>query len=263
MKEPHVNKDINAWSVISKWLTINKKRQIDLASLLGVSASAISQIKSGNILINARQIHLILGYLKINHEDMCALYTLIFNARLNSTGAGAQSIQQPKLIVNTAGFSSGKDVSASPSHHDSLYSVPLISFKQSVDYEPALESIESFARDCSDQVASFSNAQAGSFALCVEKENAVPEFAYSTILLVGGEDYPVHGDMVVAKLRTGEVITKYYQRKGDVIHLKSNNSDAENLVWHYREDPGFVQWMYPIIEATLKLRANNCNVETE
>jgi SOS-response transcriptional repressor LexA len=263
MKEANVNKDVNAWSVVYKWLIINNKRQIDLANLLNVSASAISQIKSGNILLNANQIHLLLGYLKINHEDMCTLYTLIFNARLNSTESSGENMHQPKLIVNTAGSSSKKDVSVSPSHHDSLYNVPLISFEQAMNYEPALESIEAFARDCSDQSVSFSNAQAGSFALLVDKENAIPEFAHSAILLVGGEDYPAYGDMVVAKLRTGEVVTKYYQRKDDVIHLKSNNLDVENLVWHYREDPGFVQWMYPIIEANLKLRIDNCNAETE
>ncbi len=84
MKAEIISKDINGWSVISKWLTINKKRQIDLAALLDVTASAISQIKSGNILLSAKQISLILDYLNIDSKDMCALYTLIFNARLHN-----------------------------------------------------------------------------------------------------------------------------------------------------------------------------------
>jgi len=27
-----------------------------------------------------------------------------------------------------------------------------------------------------------------------------------------------------------------------------------NFNWHCKEDPGFVMWMYPVIEVTLKLR---------
>jgi len=94
----------------------------------------------------------------------------------------------------------------------------------------------------------------------VDQENAAPEFAHSAVLLVAGEEYPVHGDMVVAKLRTGEVITKYYWRKDDVVHLQSKDSDIDNFVWHYHEDPGYVQWMYPVIEVNLKLRSDNCEL---
>ncbi len=63
--------------------------------------------------------------------------------------------------------------------------------------------------------------------------------------------------MVVAKLRSGEVITKYYLRKDDIVHFKSQKTDADNFVWRYKEDPGYVQWMYPIIEVNLKLRTEN------
>ncbi len=263
MKTGLINKDINGWSIIAKWLSINTKRQSDLAALLNVTASAVSQIKSGHILLSAKQISLILEYLKIDSRDMCALYTLIFNARLNNRVNGRQNMNQ-RLIVNIANLNDQTDFSvfsevkdSSSDYQDSFRRVPLITFKQSMNYEPALESIESFARYCSDQTVLFSRTQVGSFALLVDKENATPEFTHSAVLLVAGNEYPATGDMVVAKLRTGKVITKFYLREDDVIHLKSKTPHGDNFVWHYQEDPGFIQWMYPIIEANLKLRADN------
>jgi SOS-response transcriptional repressor LexA len=259
MKAGIISKDINGWPVIAKWLVINKKRQIDLAALLDVTASAISQIKSGNILLSAKQISLILDYLKIDSKDMCALYTLIFNARLHNNLDSTK-----KLIVNIADsnnkndfFVSSNSKSYPPVNRDSFRRVPLMTFTQAISYEPALESIESFASCCSSQTVLFPDVQVGSFALLIDQKNTTPEFAHSAILLVSGDEYPVHGDMVVAKLRSGEVITKYYLRKDDIVHFKSQKTDADNFVWRYKEDPGYVQWMYPIIEICLKLRADN------
>jgi SOS-response transcriptional repressor LexA len=261
MRVEAIKKDINGWSVISKWLAISNKCQSDLAALLDITASAVSQIKSGNILLRARQISLILDYLKINSKDMCALYTLIFNARLNNKTDKDKYFKQ-KLVVNIEGLQNKISTSitskdSNSTTQDLFRRVPLITFQQATNYEPALESIESFARCCSDQTMLFLNGQTGSFALLVDLKNATAEFKHSSVLLVSGEEYPVHGDMVVAKLRSGELITKYYSRQDNIIHLKSKYSDSVSLSWHYQEDPGYIQWMYPIIEANLKLRANN------
>ncbi|MDD5698834.1 MAG: S24 family peptidase [Victivallaceae bacterium] len=262
MKTGAINKNINGWPVIAKWLNINGKRQSDLAAVLNVTASAISQIKNGHILLNENQIYSILDYLKIDRDDMCRLYTLIFNARLNSQSGGKRN-SSSKLLVNVTNFnedrqlvvSEAKDVAAD--YPDSFCRVPLMTLKQAMNYQPALESIESFARYCSDQTIVFPGAQAGSFALLVDEENATPEFTHSSVLLVAGGEYPNHGDMVVAKLRTGQVITKYYLRHDDVIRFKSVASDEDDFVWHYQEDPGYLQWMYPIIEANVKLRTGS------
>ncbi|MFA6715512.1 MAG: S24 family peptidase [Victivallales bacterium] len=263
MKNNVANKDINGWSVIYKWLTIKGKRQSDLAILLNVTASAISQIKSGNILLNATQISLILDYLQIDSRDMCALYTLIFNARLNGKVCNALNGEQ-KLVVHIAdtgmetGFTVSSEVKDPASEYEGAFRrVPLMTFKQAMDYEPALESIESFARYCSDKTVTFPGAQSGSFALLVDHNETASEFAHSAVLLISGREYPSDGDMVVAKLRSGEVITKYYIRQENVIHLESKNPDADSFVWHYKDDPGYIQWMYPIIEVNLKLRAEN------
>jgi SOS-response transcriptional repressor LexA len=266
MKSGVINKEVNGWPIIAKWLVINDKRQTDLASLLNVTASAISQIKSGTILLNAKQIRSILDYLNIDSHDMCAMFTLIFNARLNNI-VGSKHKQDEKLIVNIADLNKALDFSILSEVEDSsseykgcFRRVPLITVKQALNFQPALETIESFARCCSGETVVFSNVSQGSFALLVEHENCTPEFKHSAILLVAGDEYPADGDMVVAKLRSGQVITKYYFREEDKIHLKSKELGGDNFTWNYHRDPGYIQWIYPIIEASLKLRADSYKV---
>ena len=248
MKKLTSHNKINGWSVISKWLIKGGKRQIDLARLLNVTPSAISQVKSGIIMLNATQISLILDYLQISQQDACRMYTLIFNARLNKEDDNGY---KRKLFINVTKSNNKQKITIDSNSSN----VPLITFKQAVSYEPALESIESFVDSCSDKTALFPGAQVGNFALLVDQENVTLEFAPTTILLVAGDEYPTQGDMVIAKLRTGELISKYYSRKNNIIHLESKNPDAEKIVWRYQEDPGYVQWIHPVIEARLQLRA--------
>jgi phage repressor protein C with HTH and peptisase S24 domain len=88
-------------------------------------------------------------------------------------------------------------------------------------------------------------------------ENETNEFGKSAILLVASEEYPVDGDMVVAKLRNGKLITKYYLRKDNIIHLSSKNNDKDDVIWRYQEDPGLLQWVYPIVEVNIKFRSED------
>ena len=261
MKPKVVKKDINGWSIISKWLSARDKRQSDLASKLKITASAVSQIKSGNIMLNVEQLYTIIDFLKINKRDMLALYTKIFNARLTN-GSGKNGLNCQKLVVNIANsetpedlafFSSVKDYASE--YPDSLRRIPLITFEQAMSYEPALEPIETFASGNACKSILSTDSQSGSFGMVVDNSSDSSEFAKSSILLVAGKEYPVHGDMVVAKIRDGKVITRYYYRKEDVIHLNSQKEDTENLVWNAQKDPGYIQWMYPIVEVNVKMRA--------
>jgi SOS-response transcriptional repressor LexA/DNA-binding Xre family transcriptional regulator len=267
MKPKAVKKDINGWSIISKWLSARDKRQSDLASRLKITASAVSQIKSGSIMLNAEQLYTIIDFLKINKRDMLAFYTNIFNARLTN-GTGKNWINSQKLVVNLADsetsasedldfFSSVKDHSSD--YPNSVRRIPLITFEQATNYEPALEPIEVFASGNASKSILSTDTQSGSFGLVVDEQNCTNEFAQSSILLVAGKEYPVHGDMVVAKIRDGQVITRYYYRENDLIHLKSQNKNVENLIWNSQKDPGYIQWMYPVVEINLKMRAEKYN----
>jgi len=271
--------NVNGWPIISKWLGIRERRQADLARLLNVSPSAISQLKKGDILLNAGQMASVLGYLKISEEDVSLFYTEVFNARMGSGTGNPEELlrikNNNKFTVQVArpGQSGSKahiearesagqyQVSSAPAEneavavkHGDLRDVPVLSFAQAAGYEPAIEPFDDFARDCSDETAMFTEVRPGFFALRVDGDSMSPEYPNGTILLVAGGEYPQRGDVVVAKLRSGQVVVKHYNRKDNVIKLESENPNGMNFSWHCKEDPGFVVWMYPVIEVTLKLR---------
>jgi SOS-response transcriptional repressor LexA len=281
--------NVNGWPIISKWLGIREKKQADLARLLNISPSAISQLKKGDILLNAGQMTAVIEYLEISEEDISLFYTEVFNARLGGGIANPEemmrmsnqnkftvqvmrSVQGPVRELNvkngevrTAVHACESAVKyqvasvtatdeAVPVKYGELNDVPVLSFAQAAGYEPAIEPFDDFARGCSDETALFTETRPGFFALRVEGDSMSPEYPNGTILLVAGGEYPQRGDIVVAKLRSGQVVVKGYSRKDNVISLESENSSGMNFTWHCKEDPGFVTWMYPVIEVTLKLR---------
>lgn len=272
--------DVNGWPIISKWLGIREKRQADLARLLNISPSAISQLKHGDMLLNAGQMAAVIEFLEISEDDISLFYTEVFNARLRGNTAGAEAIvptgrenkftvqitrsgQAPVRDGKSDGVVHARESAvkyqavpdeAVPVKHGELTDVPVLSFAQAAGYEPAIEPFDDFARGCSDETALFTETRPGFFALRVEGDSMSPEYPNGTILLIAGGEYPQRGDVVVAKLRSGQVVVKKYSRKDNVISLESENPNGMNFNWHCKEDPGFVMWMYPVIEVTLKLR---------
>jgi SOS-response transcriptional repressor LexA len=221
----------------------------------------------------------VLEYLAINEDDVSLFYTEVFNARLGSGTGNQEELLQMKndnkftVKVTRAGQGGNKtsaqaresavkyQVSTTPADdeavavkHGDMIDVPVLSFAQAAGYEPAIEPFDDFARDCSDEAAMFTEARPGFFALRVEGDSMSPEYPNGTILLVAGGEYPQRGDIVVAKLNSGQVVVKRYSRKDNVIKLESENPNGMNFSWHCKEDSGFVLWMYPVIEVTLKLR---------
>ena len=259
----------NGWPIISKWLGVREKRQVDLSRHLNITPSAISQIKNGDILLSAAQMASVLDYLDVSEEDISLFYTEVFNARIG-IGAGGQEellrirnkftvqLTRPEHGVGKTrkprAVARGNDEAVAVKRGD-LLDVPVLSFAQAAGYEPAIEPFDDFARDCSDETAMFTEARPGFFALRVEGDSMSPEYPNGTILLVAGGEYPQRGDIVVAKLSTGQVVVKRYSRKDNIIKLESENPSGMNFSWHCKEDPGYVLWMYPVIEVTLKLRS--------
>ena len=137
-----------------------------------------------------------------------------------------------------------------------LKQIPIMGFAQAAGYDPALEPIVDFVRNNSDETAEFliDGPTDGYFALTVDGDSMSPEYPHGTRLLVAGNEYPQRGDVVVALLRTGQVIVKDYWRKNNIITLSSENQNGQNFEWNCKEDPGYVLWMKPVIKVELDLR---------
>ncbi|QSH40282.1 XRE family transcriptional regulator [Lentisphaerota bacterium ZTH] len=261
-----MEKHINGWPVISKWLGINEKRQADLARLLGITPSAVSQIKQGGIMLNAEQLNAIIKYLNIEIDDMCRLYTYIFNARLLD-GLSIQHGGSQRLTINVTCGSELSDHYVSrqsgplnevheehSSYSGGLKKYDVISFETAEHYEPALEAPHMFAaaRACSS--AFFTGSGEKCFGLKIDTDEFAPEFPQNSILLVDGGEYPCSNDIVIAKLRGGKVIIRRYTRENGIVMLAPENFTGVKFEWNCSLNPGFVQWMFPVVEATLKLR---------
>ena len=163
-----------------------------------------------------------------------------FQAREEVVGYGAQT-------AASLGISSASG----------LHEATVISFAQAASFDPAIEPIDCYAKDCGEDSAIFANeVKPGYFAIKVEGESMCPDFPPGSVLLVAGGEYPQRGDTVIAKIRSnGQVVVKTYLRKDNIIQLESINPSGKNFEWNCKDNPGFLDWMYPVLEANIDLRA--------
>ena len=132
--------------------------------------------------------------------------------------------------------------------------VPVLSFAQAAGFEPALEPLCDYLRENTDRTQMFVDVPDTYFALEVSGDSMAPDYPSGSIALVAAGEFPERGDIVVAKLATGQVVIKEYHRKDNVVTLSSRNPAGQTFQWHVKEKPGFVIWMWPVIEIILKPR---------
>ena len=132
--------------------------------------------------------------------------------------------------------------------------VPVLSFAQAAGFEPALEPLCDYLREHSDRQQMFVDVPDTYFALEVNGDSMSPDYPSGSIALVAAGEFPERGDIVVAKLATGQVVIKEYNRKDNVVTLSSRNPAGQTFQWHVKEKPGFVVWMWPVVEIILKPR---------
>ncbi len=155
-------------------------------------------------------------------------------------------------MENRGAYASGDEASGI----SNLQKVPVISFANAMGYDPTLEPIDSYAKDCSDELATFmSTKKDGYFALRVEGDSMSPVLPNGSIIYVAGGEFAENGDLVVAKIRdSGQVVVKNYSRNGSDIVLESINPRGKTFKWNTKEQPDYLVWMWPVIEYTVKAR---------
>ena len=136
-----------------------------------------------------------------------------------------------------------------------LNTVPCVSLDKIVDLDVTFEPVADFiSRIRSMRSCAFTTPSKSSyFAL----EYEMPELPFKLNALVGGGDYPVSGDLVLAKLReSGNVVTGRFIRNGEEVSLETVFTPSpERIDWNLRISPGFLCWVFPILEVNSVLRA--------
>lgn len=133
--------------------------------------------------------------------------------------------------------------------------VPVLSIAQAAGYEPALEPLCDYLREVTDETALFFDVPDTCFALRITGDSMSPDYPDGSIALVAAGEYPERGDIVAAKLATGQVVIKRYQRKDNVITLESINPAGKSFKWHCKEQPGYAQWIWPVLKIEIDTRA--------
>ncbi len=230
--------------LIKDLLKGKRLKQKDVAEFLGIKPPSLSQMLNGRIPFPLDKFLKVISLASPSNKNLEELKKLYFGSMV-SVLSGEQN--------NIAGIDRERDDGMQAAI--SLGCVPVMSFDQAAGYEPAIEPIDDYARDCSDEIAMFAHEiRPGYFALSIDGDALSPDFPDGTMILVAGGEFPQRGDIVAAKLRDGLVVVKRYYRRGNTIMLDSVNDSGDGLEWHCSENPGYIQWMYPVLEATIDLR---------
>lgn len=173
-------------------------------------------------------------------------------ALLKSKRNFLQKKEDQHQTINTSHETAPLTEVSPPTHK--FTSVPVLSFAQAAGFEPAIEPINDFLNNHSDTQEPFANVKPGYFALQITGDSMSPEYPDGTVILVAGGEFPQRGDIVAAKLSSGEVVVKLYHRKDNVVSLTSINPAGKNFQWHIKENPGYAVWIFPVVEAKINIR---------
>jgi phage repressor protein C with HTH and peptisase S24 domain len=131
--------------------------------------------------------------------------------------------------------------------------VPVISIAQAAEYEP-IQPLIDYLKEVSERTKLFLEVNDRHFAVEIVGDSMAPAYPDGSIALVDSGDFPENGDIVVAKFSTGQVVIKEYYKNDGMIKLLSRNPHGQNFEWKLKDKPGFIQWIYPVVEITLHPR---------
>ena len=149
----------------------------------------------------------------------------------------------------------GGDAEATPLTGEKFRAVPVLTFAQAAGFEPALEPLCDYLRETSDRTQVFFDVPDTYFALEIQGNSMEPDYPHGSIALVAAGEFPERGDIVVAKLSSGQVVIKEYHRRNGVVTLSSRNPEGQTFEWNIKEQPGFIQWMFPVVQVIISPRS--------
>ena len=87
-------------------------------------------------------------------------------------------------------------------------------------------------------------------------EFTVPELPFKLAMLIASGEYPRQGDVILAKLRDKERIVagRFFKENNTLTIELLFPPEREILTWNFREHPGFLCWIFPVVEIQSDLR---------
>lgn len=134
-----------------------------------------------------------------------------------------------------------------------LVRMPVMGMARAAGYMPAIHGDPcNFIDELGGDFELWDEVPRGHMLLRIDGNSNYPMLPHGSVVQVDFNQLPKRGQLVVARLTTEEyAICKYYNRKDNVIHLRSVNPDPE-AGRNYRvdlNDPGetAILWMHPVV----------------
>lgn len=141
-----------------------------------------------------------------------------------------------------------------PVHPSEFVKVPIVGLADAAGFDQAMGSLSDYIREFHEDTYEWHGAKEHYFCVQVRGNSLMPDVMPGSLLCVAGGEWPSRGDLTLAKLRDGEVVAKWYERKDGHISLSSSNPEGKSYSWNVNSDKGFVQWMFPIVKIEINPR---------
>lgn len=237
---------VNGWPVIDQFLKKRNKKQQDLAKMLAISPSAVSQIKNGDYLLSPHQMQNLCSYLELDLQATDTFYTGIFNARIitKSRTIPAQKFSEKPLSV-----------SGEPQTGDTV-AIPMLRLSQMHSFQPLFHQLRDYMEqnDCD-----YLHFPAGKIKmnLCALKIDIFSpehvELPDQALIFIPYQQYPLSGDLCIFKTTADEIHMKEIVIDRQLIFFKSTQNRRRNdMVWDREQNPVFLQWIFPVSEVVIR-----------
>ena len=139
-------------------------------------------------------------------------------------------------------------------HPDRRERMPVIPRERIAELDITIEPVREFVeRIAPEKTFAFATPLKDSYFAV---EFPVPHLPFKLAMLIASGEYPRQGDVILAKLREKERIVagKFFKENDTLTMELLFPAEREKLTWNFREHPGYLCWIFPIVEIQSDLR---------
>lgn len=217
---------VNGWDIIESWLKKTNKKQSDLANILQLSNSAITQIKKGVIWLSNSNLKKIIDALQLDEKSKNQLYQTIARSRLDCK-------------TNALGIRSKAKISIDKPQNTNL---PVINIQRLNNYDPAFCDIANYVKSHANNSIHYLHSE-DCFGIIGTAKLAKIDFADDVIFIISNR-YVEHGNLVFARTLLGEFIVGYYKKNDLECEILTLNN--EKFSWNILDKVKLLAWLHPI-----------------